>query len=133
MAAWRDAVWGLALGVILAFGGAAVAGDSRVPMPHVKSAQGERCVEDTAYMRRNHMELLKHQRDATVHQGIRGTRHSLQACVDCHASKDTGRVLGSPDAFCQGCHAYAAVELDCFQCHSSKASGKPVHAGGSAK
>ena len=35
-------------------------------------------------MRRNHMELIKHQRDATVHDGIRGTKHSLAGCIDCH-------------------------------------------------
>ena len=37
-------------------------------------------------MRRTHMEMLKHQRDETVHGGVRGARASLVGCVDCHAS-----------------------------------------------
>lgn len=76
------------------------------------------CVEDPKVMRRLHMELLKHDRDGTVRQGIRPARHSLAACVDCHASKSDGKVLGSDTHFCQGCHAYAAVKLDCFDCHT---------------
>jgi len=70
-------------------------------------------------MRRNHMELLKHQRDRTVHDGIRTVRHSLANCVACHASRKTGRVTGS-DGFCAGCHSYAGVALDCFECHADK-------------
>ena len=97
--------------------------DSRVPMPKpvIAAAAGTRCVEDTAFMRRNHMELLKHHRDRTVHEGIRTTQHSLANCIACHASKETGRVTGSKDAFCEGCHSYAAVKLDCFECHSDRA------------
>ncbi len=72
-------------------------------------------------MRRNHMEFLKHHRDRTVHDGIRTTQHSLANCIACHASKETGRVTGSKDAFCEGCHRYAAVKLDCFECHTDKA------------
>jgi hypothetical protein len=92
---------------------------SRVPLPAFAAAAGERCVEDTAFMRRNHMELLKHQRDLTVHYGIRTTKHSLANCVTCHASKKTGRVTG-PGGFCASCHAYAGVTLDCFECHADK-------------
>jgi len=55
--------------------------------------------------RRNHMELIRHQRDLTVHEGIRTTRHSLANCVNCHADPKTGRVTGSKDAFCEGATA----------------------------
>ena len=95
---------------------------SRVPLPVIEAGAGERCVEDTAFMRRNHMELLLHQRDRTVHEGIRTTQHSLANCVTCHADPKTGRVTGSKDAFCEGCHRYAGVTLDCFECHTDKAS-----------
>ncbi len=75
-------------------------------------------------MRRNHMELLMHHRDRTVHEGIRTTQHSLANCIACHASKETGRVTGSKDAFCEGCHAYAAVKLDCFECHTDRGEAR---------
>ena len=94
-------------------------GDSRVPMPAIETPAGERCVEDTAFMRRNHMELLKHQRGRTVHEGIRTVRHSLTNCVTCHAGKKTGRVTGD-DGFCESCHRYASVKLDCFECHADR-------------
>lgn len=94
---------------------------SRVPQPTVAAAAAGSCVEDTAFMRRNHMELIRHQRDLTVHEGIRTTKHSLANCVSCHADPKTGRVTGSRDAFCEGCHSYAAVKLDCFECHADRA------------
>ena len=50
----------------------------RVPVPIIPVAQGENCVEDTDFMRRNHMSLLKHQRDETMHEGIRSKQHSLE-------------------------------------------------------
>jgi hypothetical protein len=78
-------------------------------------------VEDPKVMRRSHMDFLKHDRDDTVRRGIRGIKHSLSACVDCHASKVDGRVLGSEKHFCQGCHTFAAVKVDCFDCHASTA------------
>jgi len=92
---------------------------TRVPLPAIEAATGERCVEDTAFMRRNHMELLLHQRDRTVHEGIRTIRHSLANCVTCHAGKKTGRVTGD-GGFCASCHSYAGVALDCFECHADK-------------
>ena len=94
---------------------------SRVPMPTVVATAPGKCVEDTPFMLRNHMELLKHHRDLTVRDGVRTTQHSLANCVACHASKVTGRVTGSKDAFCEGCHRYAAVTLDCFECHTDRA------------
>jgi hypothetical protein len=97
--------------------------NSRVPVPKpaIAAEAGTKCVEDTAFMRRNHMELLKHHRDRTVHEGVRTTQHSLANCIACHASRETGRVTGSKDAFCEGCHTYAAVKLDCFECHTDRA------------
>ena len=84
------------------------------------AAKGERCVEDVATMRRNHMRFLVHQRDDTVRGGIRGARHSLKGCIDCHAGKTSGSVATARNDFCVACHSYAAVKIDCFECHSSK-------------
>ena len=69
-------------------------------------------------MRRNHMRFLKHQRDDTVRAGVRGARHSLKDCVDCHASPATGSVIKADADFCSSCHRYAAVSIDCFECHT---------------
>ena len=102
--------------------GGAVAGEpaGRVPKPVIEAARGERCVEDADYMRRNHMNLLKHQRDEAVHKGVRERRHSLVGCIECHASRRTGSVVASGENFCQSCHSYVAVKLDCFECHASR-------------
>jgi [DsrC]-trisulfide reductase subunit J len=89
--------------------------------PVLDRARAGPCVEDPKVMRLTHMDLLKHGRDETVHGGVRDRRHALSGCVDCHASKADGKVLGSDRHFCQGCHSYAAVRLDCFECHSSQA------------
>lgn len=93
---------------------------SRVPKPVIERGKGERCVEDTDYMRKNHMKLLMHQRDETMHKGIRTTKHSLKNCIECHASRKTNTVVGSNENFCQSCHTYAAVKIDCFECHATK-------------
>ncbi len=85
-----------------------------------KADKLEQCVEPTAVMRRNHFEFIKHQRDLTVHQGIRGSKYSLAGCVDCHARKDAAGEfvpVNEEEQFCDGCHDYAAVNLDCFSCH----------------
>ena len=103
-----------------------LAGSAAGPLAHASgpaldAARAGPCVEDPKLMRRSHPDFLKHGRDDTVRKGIRGIRHSLAACVDCHASRADGRVLGSERHFCQGCHDYAAVKVDCFDCHASTA------------
>jgi hypothetical protein len=99
--------------------GMAHADAGRTPKPTVSIAQPGQCVAATELMRRDHMELLKHQRDRTMRAGVRTPQYSLNGCVECHASAKTGSVLG-PEGFCQSCHSYAAVKLDCFECHASK-------------
>jgi hypothetical protein len=101
---------------------------SRAPKPVIAISTPGKCVEDTQFMIRNHMELLKHHRDRTVREGVRTTQHSLANCVTCHASTETGRVAGSKDAFCESCHRFAAVTLDCFECHTDKARGAVAEA-----
>ncbi|MGD2056814.1 MAG: sulfur reduction protein DsrJ, partial [Gammaproteobacteria bacterium] len=40
------------------------------------------CVEPTEEMRRNHMEYILHQRDETMHRGIRTKQYSLEECIN---------------------------------------------------
>ncbi len=96
---------------------------ARVPIPEPAKGRGEACVADTELMRRDHMNMLTHQRDDTVHDGIRTETFSLKGCIDCHAvdGPDARPVdISSPQHFCRTCHDYAAVKVDCFQCHASK-------------
>ena len=88
-----------------------------------KAVKGEQCVEDTDFMRRNHMDLLDHHRDKTVIEGVRTKKYSLKECINCHASETTGSVAKGKDDFCVSCHSYAAVKIDCFECHSTKPQG----------
>ena len=90
----------------------------RVPKPVISIEQPGKCVEDTAVIRRDHPDMLKAQRDLTVRDGIRTAKHSLKECVSCHAAK-SGSVLGEK-GFCQSCHEYAGVRIDCFECHAAK-------------
>ena len=100
------------------------AGDSLLPavpeaQRRVSETQG--CVEPTADMRRNHMKYILHQRDETMHEGIRTKQFSLEECIDCHVSSapDAPRV-SSDQHFCNSCHTYAAVNIDCFECHADR-------------
>ena len=111
--------------MLVAIAGIAVASAARespprVAKPTLDSPRGDRCVMDSAFMRRNHMKLLLHERERTVHEGVRAAETSLRKCIGCHANGTTGSVIGDDHAFCQGCHSYAAVRLDCFECHSSR-------------
>jgi hypothetical protein len=94
------------------------------PKPVItKAAKGEHCVEPTDVIRRNHMRLLDHHRDQAVIEGVRTKKHSLKECINCHASEKTGSVATAKDDFCVSCHSYAAVKIDCFDCHSTKPQG----------
>lgn len=107
----------------------AAAQDARTPKPVIEPARGGQCVADPAFMRRNHMDLLKHQRDDTVHAGDRAGKFSLQACIQCHASLQTHSVTQASTNFCVSCHSYAAVKIDCFECHAAqpKVQGTAFH------
>lgn len=100
----------------------ASAGDALRPdVP--KAAAGTSCVREPDFMRRNHMSMLTHKRDLTVHEGDRTPEASLKECVTCHAvAGDDGQPVkvSDPRHFCRACHDYAAVKVDCFQCHASR-------------
>jgi len=90
--------------------------------PLIPKAHGERCVAETDFMRRNHMDLIIHQRDDTVVRGIRDEPFSLVECVDCHAQKDANNKpirVDAKEQFCASCHDYVAVKIDCFGCHAA--------------
>lgn len=110
---------------------------AETPMPKIAPAvKGDQCVEDTDYMRKNHMDLLTHHRDHVVHQGVRTKKYSLKECLVCHAVKgeDNQAVTAQdPRHFCSACHSYAAVKVDCFQCHASTPDeAEPVRLGKAA-
>lgn len=108
----------IALLIALCLSSVAGAADSLKPALDI--GQGGQCVKDPQWMVKNHMRLLKHQRDETVRKGIRDERLSLKNCIECHASTQDNSVIGRSDSFCEGCHRYEAVSIDCFECHSSK-------------
>ncbi|MDH3280950.1 MAG: Hdr-like menaquinol oxidoreductase cytochrome c subunit [Gammaproteobacteria bacterium] len=111
----------------------ATAARAEVPAPSFPAAEGTECVEPTDVMRREHMRFLLHQRDLTVHRGIRTPQHSLVECLECHTAKDDqGRFMpvDAPGQFCQSCHAYSGVKMDCFECHASKPRATPRAADG---
>lgn len=114
------------LAAALAFAGLLAGCDSAPPPTNLATAKqkAEQCVEPTAEMRRDHMGMLVHQRDATMLEGIRTKQHSLKECVNCHVAptKDDGTPLhyGDEQHFCTTCHVYAGVKIDCFQCHADR-------------
>ena len=91
------------------------------PVPTLAKPKGESCVEPRDVIRRNHMDLLKEQRDLTMHQGIRGGKYSIRKCVECHASPDPAykdEVVLNVSQFCDQCHTYAGAQPDCWTCHN---------------
>jgi len=97
------------------------AADTSALKPTIEPARaGTQCIADPATMRRDHPAMLQHQRDQTVRGGIRGAKASLKGCIGCHASAATGSVAQADTNFCVSCHQYAAVRIDCFDCHATK-------------
>jgi len=126
MARARLAAFGLAAlfaGAALVATAVAEESAGRTPVPAIPKGKGDHCVRDTDFMRRYHMTMLKHQRDETVHDGVRGGDFSIKACVTCHAVNGAdGQPVSyaDPKHFCRSCHSYASVSIDCFECHASK-------------
>ena len=114
----------LLLGLLLGTTGTGQAGDSLLPVipeAQARYSAEQGCVEPVEEMRKNHMEYILHQRDETMHEGIRTPQHSLVECINCHVSDapDAPR-YSSEEHFCNSCHTYAAVRIDCFQCHADR-------------
>jgi len=103
--------------------------NSGVPIPNPPKAKEnfsaeQPCVEPIDIIRRKHGIFLKHSRDDIVHHGMRTTQHSLVTCINCHvvpnAEGNYPSIKEGSKHFCRSCHTYAAVTIDCFQCHASK-------------
>jgi hypothetical protein len=98
-----------------------------VPQARAKYSETQGCVEPTQEMRKNHMNYILHQRDRTMHEGIRTRQYSLEECINCHVTPGAAGALPTADShehFCNSCHAYAAVHIDCFQCHADRPTRK---------
>ena len=111
----------------------AYAGDNSGPVipKATKSAGKDKCVLPVAEMRRNHMDHILHQRDRTVHEGYRAKQFSLTECVNCHVpAKPKGQEIriNNKEHFCNSCHTYTAVSIDCFQCHNDQPTTNPYAA-----
>ena len=104
-----------------------------------KDVQGKYCVRDERYMARNHFKHIIDRRSQTVRKGMRLPtnkghldvngkpliNYSLELCVNCHARDAKGQpvALKTKDGkvntklFCNSCHTYVGVTINCFQCH----------------
>ncbi len=78
-------------------------------MPELQTPKGKPCMHEPEWMKRNHMDMLKHQREITVREGVRVRNETLQNCSTCHTSRAQ---------FCDRCHNYVNVDPGCFQCHN---------------
>ena len=128
------------LGLLL---GSPVAGAAdllpEIPPAKARVSETQGCVEPTDVMRHNHMKFLLRHRDATLREGIRTKKYSLMECINCHVpDPDSPEAVhyGNPKHFCSSCHTYAAVRIDCFECHrdtplpaSRQAGSTTLHAG----
>lgn len=113
------------LGLLLSTAAVADGGGSLFPTVH--EPEGKECVEDEDEMRRNHMNYILHQRDETMYKGIRANTddkgYSLAECIDCHVFPNKEGNIATHDDdehFCNACHQYASVQIDCFDCHADK-------------
>jgi hypothetical protein len=85
--------------------------------PAIAQLKDKRCVEDTAFMRANHMKLLVSWRDGVVREENRlytatdGRIFEAKlsgTCLKCHSNKQQ---------FCDRCHNYVGAKPNCFSCH----------------
>lgn len=90
----------------------------KIDTPEIARLAEKKCLEPTAYMRANHMELIDSWREAVVREGQRYyvtssgknvTMSLSQSCLGCHSNKEQ---------FCDACHNYAAVKPNCWSCHN---------------
>ena len=91
-----------------------------VPKAKTKANEAFGCVEPVTEMRKNHMKFILHQRDDTMYNGIRTSKYALAECINCHVTPDqNGNYAGydQEEHFCNACHTYTAVNIDCFGCH----------------
>ena len=85
--------------------------------PVIAQMKNKKCVEDTAFMRANHMKMLNAWRDDVVREGRRSytakdgrvfEKSLTGTCLSCHSNKKQ---------FCDRCHNYVNAKPSCFDCH----------------
>ena len=95
----------------------------RAELVYPDPSRATACVEDSAWMTANHMNLLNEWRDGLVRQGIDEYTASsgetfypslTKTCLNCHEDRD---------AFCTRCHDYANVTPTCWECHTTPGGG----------
>ena len=89
------------------------------PNPVLPTNENQKeCVESTAFMRSNHMELLNDWRYEVVRTGQRtyvsetGKHFNMSltnTCLNCHSDKTQ---------FCDQCHNYVGISAYCWDCHN---------------
>ncbi len=117
---------GLIVAMIAGLWGAAHGQERASLLPEVPKGTGASHPEGNEYWRRNHMELMQHDRDLTMREGEREIGASLKGCFECHSATGAGGAVvtyESPEHFCRVCHDYVAVRIDCFMCHRSTPDG----------
>ena len=123
-------VLGLAVFVILVtfpfWSRLAAAGEpqpGRTELEYPDPSRGTACVEDSAWMTVNHMNLLNDWRNQAVREGIPEYRSATGqtwtisltgTCLDCHDNRDN---------FCNRCHDYSDVAPTCWECHTMPGGG----------
>lgn len=95
---------------------------------------GEQCIEDTEFMRGNHMQMLTEWRDEVVRDGDRiytskrdGKKHEkslTKNCMACHGKADAAGKSTSAATYCGDCHDYVGVHPYCWDCHIDPAEMK---------
>jgi len=113
----------LLLAVLAMLPAARAIAETPFPTIHEPHGEGVECVRPEDEIKRNHMNIILHKRDETMHDGIRTENDSLAECINCHVFPDkNGNIAGieSDDHFCHSCHEYAAVQIDCFECHADR-------------
>ncbi|EIJ41168.1 hypothetical protein BegalDRAFT_0246 [Beggiatoa alba B18LD] len=83
------------------------------------------CVEPIETIRRQHGDALKY-RHRLANKGIYTSGYRFIDCINCHITPTaTGQypIKDSPQHFCNACHTYVAVQIDCFNCHASTPRG----------
>lgn len=93
--------------------------------PAIGQLANKVCIEDTTYMRNNHMQLLHDWKETAVRSDQRTYvakdgrvfEKSLEkTCLKCHSNKTE---------FCDPCHTYAGIEApNCWSCHVAPKEGK---------
>ena len=96
-----------------------VAAGGEATQPELEYPVGEsQCIEDTEFMRANHMDILNQWRNSVIRDGetaeytaSSGQQFAMSltgTCMDCHDNRDT---------FCTACHDYSNVTPKCWSCH----------------